>query len=88
MADEKTGGTSRTDATPTSDAPVVVDLGKQKKKLVKALRQGSGELLDEIQAAIGEIQRAGRISAQAQPVIVVVSEKPKSKKFRIPMMFK
>jgi Family of unknown function (DUF6200) len=83
-ADDKTGGTTRT-ASQTSDAPVIVDLGKQRKKLVKALRRGSGELMDEVQAAVGEIQRAGRISAQAQPVIVVVVERPSKKKFRIPM---
>jgi len=79
--DDKTGGSSRSTTAQASDAPVIVDLGKQKKKKVKALRQGSGVLMDEVQAAIGEIQRAGRISAHAQPVIVVVTEKPKSKKF-------
>jgi hypothetical protein len=84
--DDTIGGSTRKAASQTSDAPVIVDLGKQKKKKVKALRQGTGELMDEVRAAIGEIQRAGRISSQAQPVIIVVTEKPKAKKF--PMMFR
>lgn len=83
--DDKTGGTSRSTTAQATDAPVIVDLGKQKRKKVKALRAGSGELMLEVQAAIGEIQRAGRISSSAQPVIVVVTEKPKGKKFGMGM---
>lgn len=85
--DDKTGGTSRT--APTGDAPVIVDLGKQKRKQVRELREGCGKLLDEVRATIGELQRAGRVSSSAQPVVVVVVQKPKAKKFgKFPMMFR
>ena len=79
--DDKTGGTPLTATSQTSDAPVIVDLGRRRKKLVRRLRKGTGKLMDEVQAAIGEIQRTGRISANAQPIIVVVTQKPKSKRF-------
>ncbi len=78
--DDKTGGTPRT-STAQGDAPVIVDLGKQKKKRVRELREGSGKLLDEIRGAISELQRAGRVASNAQPVVVVVVEKPKARKF-------
>lgn len=81
--DDKTG-TPRT-STAQSDAPVIIDLGKHKKKRVRELREGGGRLLDEVRGAIGELQRAGRVSSSAQPVVVVVVEKPKAKKFGIPM---
>jgi hypothetical protein len=64
----------------------IVDLGKQKKTRVRELREGSGRLLDEVRGAIGELQRAGRVYSNAQPIVVVVIEKPKTKKFgRLPM---
>jgi len=45
-----------------------------------------GERMNITQAAIGEIQRTGRISANAQPVIIVVTEKPNRKGFgKMPM---
>lgn len=83
--DDKSGGPSPAATAQTIDAPVIIDLGKQKRKKVKALRVGTGELMDEIQAAISEIRRAGRISSTAQPVIIVVTEKPKSKRFGMGM---
>jgi hypothetical protein len=84
--DDKSGAIPPTATPQTSDAPVIVDLGKRRKKLVRRLRNGGGRLMDEVQAAIGEIQRTGRISANAQPVIVVVREKPNRKGFgKMPM---
>ena len=74
-ADDKTAHST------THDGPVIVDLGKRRKKLVRRLRKGTGKLMDEVRAAISEIQKTGRISANAQPVIVVVTQKTKSKRF-------
>lgn len=56
-------------------SPILVDLGKKSKKLVKKLRKGKGKLMDSVAAAVQELQASGQIGAQAQPVIVVVSEK-------------
>jgi hypothetical protein len=56
-------------------APVLVDLGKKSKKLVRRLRKGKGKLMDSVAATVQELQASGQIGPQVQPVIVVVSEK-------------
>ena len=57
-------------------APIIIDLGRHKPKAVKNLKKGRGKLLDEIYTTIEELRTVGAISATAQPVIVVVEEKP------------
>lgn len=59
----------------SAKAPVIVDLGKKRRKLVKKLRNGSGKLMDEVNGTLLELKNAGTISASAQPVIVIVREK-------------
>lgn len=59
-------------------APVLVDLGKKSSKLVKRLRKGKGKLMDSVAATVQELQAAGQIGANAQPVIIVVTEKSES----------
>ena len=56
-------------------APVVLDFGKQKRKAVKQLRQGTGKLIEEVSAALDELRSAGTIQAGAQPVIIIVQQK-------------
>jgi Family of unknown function (DUF6200) len=66
---------------PTSDAktvaaPVVIDLGKKRRKQVRDLRRGkSGKLLDQVQEALEVLQAGGTVAADAQPIIVVVRER-------------
>jgi Family of unknown function (DUF6200) len=56
---------------------VVVDLGKrQNPKQVKRLRKGRGKLVRRIDEIVGELVAAGTIKANAQPVVIVVREKP------------
>lgn len=57
--------------------PVIVDLGKKKKKEVKALRQGEGKLMNDVRDAVEELASAGTVANGAQPVIVIVESKPK-----------
>lgn len=66
-------------AAPRADiqAPIVIDLGKQRRKAVRALRQGQGELMDDVAKCIEELQGAGTLSATAQPVIVIVRQRPR-----------
>ena len=56
-------------------APIIVDLGKKRRKLVKKLRKGSGRLMDQVNDTLQELKNAGTIAATAQPVIVVVRER-------------
>jgi hypothetical protein len=65
-----------TDVRPSNSAdPVIVDLGKKKKKAIKRLRRGQGRLMEQVEDCIQELRDAGAISGTAQPVIVVVREK-------------
>lgn len=64
---------------PAANTPVVIDLGKKSRKRVRALRRGEGPLLEEVGAAIEELKAAGTVSASAQPLIVVVRQKPRNK---------
>ena len=50
-------------------------LGKQERARIKKLLRGEGSLMGEVQTAIDELKTTGTISADAQPVIVVVREK-------------
>ena len=68
--------------TITISAPIVLDLGKQRKKRVKELRRGEGRLMDEVNASIEELRTAGALAADAQAVVVVVREK--RRKTRLP----
>ena len=56
--------------------PVLVDLGKKKKKAIKRLRRGEGALMTDIAHEIEQLKAAGTVGASVQPIIVVVKEKP------------
>ena len=66
-------------------SPIVLDLGKHKRKSVKRLRNGEGKLLDEAMDSIEELQRVGTIPQSAQPVILIVREKARPSKM-FPML--
>ena len=65
-------------ATNTHD-PIIVDFGKKKRSLIDQLRRGEGTLVEEVTGCIEELKASGAISADAQPVVLVIREKPKSK---------
>ncbi|MDC0707428.1 hypothetical protein POL68_03000 [Stigmatella sp. ncwal1] len=62
--------------------PLFIDLGKKKAKAVKRLRKGKGRLLEDVRETLQDLQTAGRVAANAQPVIVIVRVKPKKRKSR------
>jgi len=61
--------------------PIIIDLGKQKKKRIKKLRKGYGRLADDVADAIDELKASGVVEGNAQPVIVVVRQKKKKNAF-------
>lgn len=67
-------------------APVVLDLGKQRRKQIKQLRKGEGRLLDDINGAIEELRTVGTIGASSQPVVIVVREKRRKTKSMFPLL--
>ena len=60
-----------------TEAPIVIDLGKHRRKAVRALRAGQGKLMDDVSSCIAELQNSGALSASAQPVIVIVRQRPR-----------
>jgi hypothetical protein len=65
---------------PDRTAPVVLDLGKQRRKKIKQLRRGEGRLLDDINGAIEELRTVGTIGATSQPVVIIVRQKARKTK--------
>lgn len=61
-----------------SASPVVVDLGKHKRKAVKKLVKGEGPLIGEVESVIADLKATGTIGENAQPVVIVV--RPKARK--------
>ena len=62
--------------------PVIIDLGKHKKKSIKRFRQGKpGKLIDEVQDCLDELRNNDVIASDVQPVIIVVREKQNNKKW-------
>jgi hypothetical protein len=66
-------------------APLVVDLGKKRRKAVKQLLNGEGKLLSVVNDAISELKAAGTISDGAQPVIVVVRPRRRKRNWLFPL---
>jgi hypothetical protein len=54
---------------------VIIDLGKHRRKRIKALRKGTGRLTDEVNSCVEELKAAGTLAANAQTVVVVVRQK-------------
>jgi len=65
-------------------SPIIVDLGKRKKKDVKELRNGTGKLVDEVRECVEELVAGGSCPADAQPIILIVREKPKTGRLMLP----
>jgi hypothetical protein len=59
--------------------PIIVDMGKKKRSEIQLLRKGEGSLVEEVAGCLEELKASGTISAEAQPVVLVVREKRKPK---------
>jgi hypothetical protein len=70
-----------TEAAHDGSSLIVVDLGKrQKAKQIRKLRKGGGKLTEKIKELVDELREQRAISADAQPIIIVVREKPARRK--------
>lgn len=73
-----TTSAAKDSGTATGKSPIVVDLGKKKKKQIKQLRKGHGKLMDEVSQVLHELKGAGKITGDAQPVVCVVRQKERT----------
>jgi predicted CopG family antitoxin len=58
-----------------TDSPIIIDMGKKKKKDIKRLRKGKGKLMSDVDNCIQELREAGEITSSVRPVVVVVTQK-------------
>jgi hypothetical protein len=65
------------DTESTTSSPVIVKLGRQSRKKVKALADGRGKLFAQVMETVEELQKSGQISASAQPIIFIVKQESK-----------
>ena len=59
--------------------PVIIDLGKQRSKSIKALKNGEGDLWDEVLEVAEEVKEMLGAEAEGKvliPVIMLYQEKP------------
>lgn len=76
--------TQKQDEEETSREPIVLDLGKKNRKQVRKLKRGKpGRLMDRVEEAIEHLRESGAMSESAQPVVIVVRQKPKRRGGRI-----
>ena len=71
------------DSVSNTTDPVVVDLGKVRKKQIKALKQGRGPLLEELAGVIEEVRQGLGSEANGKtilPVVMLYRQRPKRKK--------
>jgi hypothetical protein len=65
--------------------PIVINLGKQKRKRIKQLMKGKGRLWDDVEDVVAEVgellgdEIEGKIIV---PVVLVYNKKPKRKQLR------
>ena len=71
--------TTKTTELTAVNAPIVVDIGKKRRKAIRRMRKGEGKLMMEINHLVEELRTAGSISASSQPVIIVVKQKRKTR---------
>lgn len=74
-----TAGTEHATKSTTHHGPIVVDLGKASRKRIRQVREGTGKLMDEVNTLLEEMRASGTIGASAQPVLIVVRQKPRKK---------
>jgi hypothetical protein len=69
----------------TGNAPIIVDIGTQRRKRIKQLRQGRGRLMDEVNALLHDLKNDGSLSSSVQPIVIVVRERPRMRSLLWPL---
>jgi hypothetical protein len=72
-----------------ANAPIVIDLGKQKRKRIKQLKRGRGKLVDRVNEAVAQVRAALGPEAQGKefvPVAVIFRRDEKCRKGMFPFM--
>lgn len=89
MAKTTTTETRMTETTPpvpvpgTEIPPVVLDLGRTRRKLIRALKKGEGELMEEVSAAVEAVR--SNLGAEVEgkvltPVVIIYERRARRRK--------
>ena len=70
---------------PTLKAPVVVNLGKSNRKLIKKLKRGEGKLMSKLQNEIAQLKVTGKIPENAETIVFIVERRTALSMPRLPM---
>lgn len=65
-------------ASATTTAPVIVDLGKKKRKVLRALKKGRGKLMSEVLETVQQVEASMGDDAAGKvlvPIVVIYREK-------------
>jgi len=60
--------------------PVVLDLGKTKRSLIRALKKGEGELMEEVAAAVEAVRTNLGVEVEGKvltPVVIIYERRPR-----------
>lgn len=66
-------------------SPIIVDLGKKRRKTVRSLKRGGGKLLTEVNQAVDEIRTQLGSESEGKelvPVVLIYQRKQKKRKKR------
>jgi len=65
----------------TTIAPIVVDLGKEKSKTLRALKNGEGPLMHDVESVLDEVRAKSSELAGKElvPIVIIYRKKPKRK---------
>ena len=64
-------------------APIILDLGKKKRRALKALKRGRGRLLDEVEQSLDEVRiglGSGIEGKQIVPIVLIYKRKIKRRR--------
>ena len=75
--------TTKNNATASAmQTPTIIDLGKKSRKRVKKLRKGKpSNLLTKVQEVLEQMREAGALPGSAHPVIIIVRERSRNRKY-------
>lgn len=67
-----------------SDTPIILDLGKKRRKVIKALKRGRGRLVDEVAQTLQEV-RLGLSPEEAKgkefvPIVLIYRQRQKRRR--------
>jgi hypothetical protein len=88
LGNGRTTSVSRSDGTTVT--PIVIDLGKKRRKQIRALKRGSGKLMDEVAEVLNRVRESLGTEAELKnlvPVVMIYRQKDKRRGGLLPLSF-